>query len=143
MSIVRGLTKTVSCLLIAAMLGLSLPHYSARAAMVETETVIRDAPAAQSDRARLRALLSREEARSHLESYGLSRAEALARVDSLTDEEITQIAGKLDELPAGGALEGLTALFAVVLVATVFLFLGIAYLLEKLFETASEDGDES
>ena len=38
---------------------------------------------------------------ARMQAYGMSPAEALSRVDSLTDCEITSIAGKMDRMPAG------------------------------------------
>ena len=56
------------------------------------------------DREKIRALLNREEVQQQLKTYGISHEEALARINSLTDEEVIEIAGKLDQLPAGGSI---------------------------------------
>ena len=47
-------------------------------------------------------LMNRREVVDEFEKYGISKMEATARINSLTDEEVTQIAGKLDGLPAAG-----------------------------------------
>jgi hypothetical protein len=49
-------------------------------------------------------------------AQGISPAEARARVDSLSDDEIMQIADKMDQLPAGGSA------FGVIVGAAVFIF---------------------
>ena len=124
----RGVMKSIVCLLVAAALILSLPLPAARAAMVGTEAVVETATPVEADRARLRALLLRDEARAQLETYGITREEAAARLDALSDDEIAEIAGKLDALPAGGtghygyeALGYLTILAAVVVAAVLVL----------------------
>ena len=62
----------------------------ARADLIPTETVLQE-----NARDRVRALLVRDDVVAELES--------LARVDALSDAELATIAGKIDELPAGGA----------------------------------------
>ncbi len=98
--------KTLLChLLILAMVSLSLPHTAARAAMVQTESVIEGAADLQSDRARLRTVLQRDAARAQMEVLGVDPHEALARVESLSDQEVAQIAQQFDQLPAGAAID--------------------------------------
>jgi hypothetical protein len=100
----------------------------AAAAMVTTAKVVEDAAGlpkgteAQIDAARRRLgeLLAREEAVSQLEALGVAPDEARARVESLTDEEVLQIAGKLDALPAG---EGPVGLLVVVLLLVLLVVL--------------------
>ncbi len=70
----------------------------ARADLIPTETVLQE-----NARDRVRALLVRDDVVAELESFGVSADEALARVDALSDAELATIAGKIDELPAGGA----------------------------------------
>ena len=71
------------------------PHVLA--AVIATETVV-----AEGARERVALALSRAEVRAQLEAYGVSGAEVQARVDALSDDEVTQLAGHLDSLPAGG-----------------------------------------
>ena len=56
----------------------------------------------QQDRENLRMLMTRDEVRMLLENNGLTIEQAQARVDSLTDTEVKQLAKKFDELPAAG-----------------------------------------
>ncbi|MDH3476176.1 MAG: PA2779 family protein [Rhodospirillales bacterium] len=105
----------------------------AAAAMVTTAKVVEEAaglpqgPEAGGTEARIDAarqrlgeLLAREEAVSQLEALGVAPDEARARVESLTDEEVLQIAGKLDALPAG---EGPVGLLVVVLLIVLLVVL--------------------
>jgi len=50
-------------------------------------------------------------------AQGISPMEATARVDSLSDAEIMQIADKMDQLPAGGST------FGVIIGAAVIIFI--------------------
>ena len=139
----RGVIKPIVVVLIAGLLNLSLPPPWAQAAMVGTEAVIGTLEPADAERARLRALLLREEARAQLESYGITQDEALARIDGLSDREVAQIAGKLDALPAGGTGDPYAAAAAVLLLAAIAVVALIALLIAAIVEAVSEGGDES
>jgi Fe2+ transport system protein FeoA len=93
----------------------------ARAAMVPTEQVIAQS-AAQSDRERVRSVLAREDVRRQMEAMGIDPEEATVRVAGLSDEEIRQIAGKLDQSPAGqgavGAIVGAALIVFIILLIT-------------------------
>ena len=75
----------------------------------------------QQDRENLRDLMTRDEVRSMLEMNGLTVEEAQARVDSLTDAEVSQMAKKFDELPAAG-----DAAVVILIIALVVLVLELA-----------------
>ena len=75
----------------------------------------------QQDRENLRDIMSRDEVRSMLEMNGLTVEEAQARVDSLTDAEVSQMAKKFDELPAAG-----DAAVVILIIALVVLVLELA-----------------
>ncbi len=137
----RGVTKSIVCLLVAGLLNLSPPLHAARGAMVGTEAVVERATQAEADRARLRGLLLRDEARARLETYGITREEAAARLDALSDDEVAEIAGKLDALPAGGTGHyGYEALAYLVILAAV----AVAAVLVLIFRAIIEEiGDES
>jgi hypothetical protein len=92
---------------------IALPCQSALAALIGTDAVA-DFPNAQVDRDRVLQLLAREEVRAALLAQGLDPAEAQARVASLSDSEIREIAARLESLPAGG--DGFGAAIAVLLI---------------------------
>jgi len=46
--------------------------------------------------------LDRSEVQQYLVAWGVSPEEAKARIDSLSDQEIENIASRMDQLPAGG-----------------------------------------
>lgn len=75
------------------------------------------------DRERIAVVLDREEIAAQLATYGITQADAKARVAALTDEEATELAGRIDTLPAGGFIHILAvalvgAAYAVVAIGT-------------------------
>ena len=68
--------------------------------MIPTESV--NQSQTQDDRQRLFDLLDRQEVIEELEKYGISKVEAVARINSLSDEEILTINNKLSQFPSGG-----------------------------------------
>ena len=74
---------------------------SVQAALISTEQVATVA-SAQQDRARISAQLARPEVQAQLESLGISKSDAEARVAALTDDETSLLARNVDTLPAGG-----------------------------------------
>jgi hypothetical protein len=68
--------------------------------MIPTESATQSQ---QDDRQRILDLLDRQEVIDELGKYGISKVEATARIKSLTDKEVTKIAGRLVELPEGGS----------------------------------------
>ena len=88
------------------MLLLSLPHKSAFAGIIGTETVL-DATRSQEARDYLNRTLAREDVRASLIAQGIDPLEAKARVDSLSDAEAVSLADQIEELPAGGSALGI------------------------------------
>ena len=88
--------RFIASLLAAGVIGTALPP-PALAGMVGTDTV-----AAAAARDRVASALQRADAASQIEHLGVRRSDVQARVDALTDEEVVQLATRLDSLPAGG-----------------------------------------
>ena len=96
--------KIISRVLIFALLHLCWLAAYGWAEMVPTEATVQsaeDSPV-QSDLQRLHDLLQRERVKKTLNQYGISQEEATARINSLSDHELSEVAGKLDRLKAGG-----------------------------------------
>ena len=89
------------------------------AEMLPTESATQTS--VQDDRQRILDLLNRQEVVDELEKYGISKVEAAARINSLTDEELTVIVRNLDELPEGGGMGGepISALFTGALIVSI------------------------
>ncbi len=101
----------------------SMPIGVAKAEMVTTDQVIEQYNSTE-DRTRVMDFMLREDVQQQLTILGVDPKEAARRVASLSDEEIPEIAGRLDELPAG---EGVGAIVGVILI--IFLVLLVTDLL--------------
>ncbi len=97
------------------------PIGMAQAKMVTTDQVLEHADPG-SDRERVESFLLREGVQRQLVLLGINPEEAASRVASLSSGEIQQIAGRLDELPAGeggvGAVVGAILIIFLVLLIT-------------------------
>ena len=69
----------------------------------------------QADLAVVSKLLMREDVQQHLISLGVAPEEAMKRAANLPDEDLAQMAEKIEELPAGGSLLAVIGLVFVVL----------------------------
>lgn len=93
---------------------------AAQAAMVATDQVFEESVGV-GDRERVMTFLQREDVRQQMEALGIDPNEAAARAAALSDREIGQIAGRLDQEPAGGvigAVIGAAVLIFLVLLIT-------------------------
>lgn len=92
----------------------------ANAALVSTEQMVGTAASADAsaERARIQDWLAREDVARQMRDYGVSTEEAQKRVDALSDEEVRNLAGKLDELPAGSGVIGVLFTIFIVLLIT-------------------------
>ena len=115
------LFRLTARLLIVALLALHLPMRSANAAMLGTETAIEQTQAAQ-NRDRVEAFMTRGDVQTQLEKMGIKAEDAKLRVAAMTDDEVNQVAGKIDQLPAGGVeVWAIILIILIVLVITDFL----------------------
>jgi hypothetical protein len=118
---VPRLRRCLALLLAVVMAALAWPSGRAQAALVSTERVI-DATTEAGERERVVAFLGRDDVVREMVALGIDPAEARARVATLSDAEIREIAGALDQLPAGqgaiGALIGAALLVFLVLLIT-------------------------
>lgn len=126
--------KLINLIVLVSLYWLCMPQLPAHGAMVTTEDTLDRDSKSDFDRARIKAFVSREDVIAQLQSHGISSEEALARVDSLTDQEIALLADKLDQLPAGGIViyTGWIVVFAaaIALIFTI-IFLIMAYALDE------------
>jgi Family of unknown function (DUF6627) len=102
MTALRQAPRWVAHLLVCSALSLGLSG-AANAALISTADAV-DSVQAAAARAQMKVLLQRPELAKELKTLGASPAEAQARVDAMTDEEVTALAGKVADLPAGGRL---------------------------------------
>lgn len=97
---------------IALVLVASLPLGHARAGLVPTDRVVAQTFETSDERARVETFLARADVQAQFEALGVDPAEAAERIAALGDDEIAEIAGQLDVLPAG---EGFFTTAAIVL----------------------------
>ena len=88
------------------------PMQFAQAGMIGTDQVV--TAASHADRAAVMEFLGRAEVTNQLQSMGVDPAMVKDRVAAMTDHEIQQLAGKLQNLPAGGDSWGWVLLLIVV-----------------------------
>ena len=116
--------RAIALIMALALLLSSLPQGVAQAALVSTDQLLdaresadRAGDRAHQERAKVEAFLQRQDVREQMIAFGVDPREADARVASLSDREIGQIAGQIDRLPAGQGV--IVALIG----AAVFVFL--------------------
>lgn len=98
------INKYVCAVLIVSMMMLNISVPMAKAEMISTQTVI-TASQNEANRDMVQSFLQRDDLRQVLTDKGINVAEAQARIDALSDQEVAQLAGQINDLPAGaGAL---------------------------------------
>jgi hypothetical protein len=90
----------------------------AHAEMIPTE---QSQPA--DDRARVKDMLARPEVVREMEKMGVPPEKAAERVDAMTDEEVRQLAGRLNALPAGAAMTTQDWLLIIIVLLLVIIIL--------------------
>lgn len=106
----------IAASLVVSIAGLTVP-LPAQAGMLATEQAVTSAA-----RARIDALLERGDLQAQLAAYGVKASDVKARVAAMSDDEVAQLAGRIDSVPAGGdaagALIGAAVLVFIVLLIT-------------------------
>jgi hypothetical protein len=113
--------RAIASTLIVSTLALGLPM-SAQAGIVATDASLGQTPSA-AQRDKVNTFLMREDVRKGLQDQGVSADAALDRVQTMSDTEVAQLAGRIDQAPAGGDVLGL--LFTVFIVLLVTDILGV------------------
>lgn len=114
---IRREGQPVFIFMVLVAVSIALPCQYALAALVSTDAVADGAGA----RGRLVQYLDREDVRAALTAQGLDPEEARARVASLTDAEVRQLVGQLDQLPAGG--NGLGVVIGMLVIVVIVLLI--------------------
>lgn len=93
--------KAIAILVIVSFSTFCIISAPAQAKMINTDEIFKQS---QYDLSRksINSFLDRSEVQNYLVAWGISPEEAKARIDSLTDDEIENIASRIDHLPAGG-----------------------------------------
>ena len=114
----RAFNRFVSGALIVCTLGAGMP-LPASAAIIATDQV-----AASAERDRVKSFLDRAEVQARMQALGVNPQAALARVDALSDDEVAALAGRLEQLPAGGTdiVSALLLVFIILLITDILGF---------------------
>lgn len=113
----NAFNRTVARLLMLCIIGLGMP-LPASAGIVTTDQIY-----ASAERDRVRDFMLREDVRAQMQSLGVDADSVHERVDAMTDEEVSKLAGRIDQMPAGGDVLGI--LFAVFIILLVTDILGL------------------
>ena len=103
-------------LLVVSLLALSLPAKASMMSAQETMSVHQT-----SERTQVMQFLAREDVAKHIAAQGVDIALVQQRVAAMSDDEITQLSGKIDKLPAAGSdvLGAVLFVFIVLLVTDI------------------------
>jgi hypothetical protein len=91
--------------LIVAVVSSSTIATTANAELVGTSAAIEKYSARQA-RDRLEVLIQREDVQKEFKAHGVSPAEAKARVNAMSDEQVAKLVNRIDKEPAGGSAVG-------------------------------------
>jgi len=114
----RQLGEWMAWLAVSIVLCLALASSRAFGGTIGTEAAAAPAQAAAA-RERVKALVQRPELARQIQLLGIAPGQAQDRVDAMSDAEVLALAGKLDALPAGGALSNEQLLLVILLVVLI------------------------
>lgn len=112
---IQSMKRLFSAMLIISLVGVTTPM-PAFAAMIGTDRVM----ATEQNREhldRVAEFLARDDVAQELQKYGVEPADAQARVEAMTPQELTRLSAEIHQLPAGsGALAIIGVVFVVLLI---------------------------
>jgi hypothetical protein len=106
--------RAVCRLLIA--LAIWAPYKAAQAGMIGTEQLAQPSQPSQPDRGTVLGFVTRGDLAGELQGFGIDPATAKDRVAAMTDDEVRQLAGRINSAPAGADVAGLLLLIVVIAV---------------------------
>lgn len=109
--------RFTSTFLAGVMLLASLPM-NAQAGIVTTEEAL-TVSLVSSDRARVDGFLARDDVHQALLANGITPQAAMDRVKAMSDAEVAELAGQVDQAPAGGLIGTIVFVFLVLLVTDI------------------------
>jgi hypothetical protein len=113
----RLFKRLLSSVLVVCLAGLGLP---VRAGMLPTD-------AANPERARVQTFVERSDVQAQLQANGVNPADVKARVAAMSDDEVAQLAGQIDSLPAGRS-DALTIILVAFLILLITDILGVTHI---------------
>jgi uncharacterized protein DUF6627 len=108
------------CRLLAVSLG-ALPYApQTQAGMIGVDEAL--AAQRQAERGKLQGFLARADVQKQLAVLGVGPAAAAERANALTDDEVQQLAGRIDSLPAGAEISTAGLLLVLIVILLIFMF---------------------
>jgi len=112
-SSLRKYSRSITGVIILSLVPMAMMS-TAQADILTTEEIYAQ-HALDEQRGKIRNLLARDEVRERLVDMGVSQADVDSRIDSMTDQEVRQLAEGIDSMPAGegflGFVIGLLVIF--------------------------------
>ncbi len=105
--------NSLAAVLAASLLACSLQN-AAYAGVISTQQYLTTLDR-EATRARIDAVLAREQVRSKREQYGVDAVAADERIAALTDQELQLLPTELESMPAGGDVLAIIGIVAIVL----------------------------
>jgi len=120
--------RTVVMVSLVALVAAGFP-VGARAGMIGTQAAIeaQGSPERLANLDRVRASLARADVSAKLQSLGVDPADAAARAAALPDDQLAQLADRMDKLPAGGDFGFLAVIGVVFLVLLLLDYLDVIH----------------
>jgi hypothetical protein len=99
---------------------ISLPYAAqTQAAMIGVDEAL--AAQRQAERGKLQDFLARADVQQQLAVLGVGPAAAAERANALTDDEVQQLAGRIDSLPAGAEISTTALLLVLIVILLIFM----------------------
>lgn len=112
----KNFKRLVSSCLIVCITAAGLP-LTAQASIVSSDEIV-SAAASSASRDRVNTFLARDDVRQAMQAQGVNPLAATERVQAMSDMEVAQLAGRIDQAPAGGDIVGVLFTVFIVLLVT-------------------------
>lgn len=120
MELLRKCAGLLSPVLIAVLIYTSVTTAPATAGIVSTDQLI-DTQTASDSRSKVAAFLAREDVRQQMESMGVDPRQVDTRLSALSDSEVSYLAERIDEMPAGQGVIGLILIVGIVVLVVLLI----------------------
>jgi hypothetical protein len=105
-------------LVLPCLIGMNMPINLVQAAIMDSDESVSINSQTQNPRQKIVQFLQRDEVVRELSKQGIDTVLAQSRVAAMTDAEASQVAGQIDQLPAGGDILGLVFTLFIILLIT-------------------------
>lgn len=112
----KSFKHLVSSCLIVCLTASGFP-LTAQAAIIATDEIVA-AGVSSANRDKVGIFLARDDVRQAMQAQGVSPLAAAERVQAMSEAEVAQLAGRIDQAPAGGEILGVLFTVFIVLLVT-------------------------